>query len=175
MKRSQISPLPVYFERYILLADDVTVHEALEVSLDEIVVLDLESYRVIGDQVYAPGKWTLKDIWQHLMDTERVFAYRATAFARGQFEVTGFEQDEYVELAKASRRTWQSIHAEAIALRQSTIHFYHSLDDEMLNRVGKSFAGTYSVRDLGFFIAGHQRWHELIIRERYYPLIGLQE
>ena len=170
MTRSQPHPPPAYFDRYILKCDDVDVHTALRISLDELEHAPLEDWERIGDRVYAPGKWTIKDILQHVIDTERVFSYRATAFARGQAEVNGYDEDAYAHAALAHRRTIADLHEEAIALRRSTMLLFRSFDATRMERTGQGFKGPYTVHDIGFILAGHQRWHFDIIEERYLPL-----
>ncbi|MBL7984769.1 MAG: DinB family protein, partial [Flavobacteriales bacterium] len=114
--------------------------------------------------------WTIKDILQHLIDTERVFSYRATSFARGEAEVKGYDEEHFGREARATRRTLADLHAEALAVRRSTMHQFRSFDEAMLSRVGQGFKGPYSVHGIGFIVAGHQRWHLRIINERYRPL-----
>lgn len=93
MKKSAIKKMPEYFDRYINLTDDVTYLEALEISMKELTELPLEKWKALGEKVYAPGKWTARDILQHLIDTERVFSYRMTAFARGdQQQMLSFDE-----------------------------------------------------------------------------------
>jgi DinB superfamily len=168
--RSQLSPLPAYFDRYINRVDDVDVHTALIISLDELEHTPLHDWKRIGDRVYAKGKWTVKDVLQHVIDTERVFSYRATSFARGEAEVKGYDEDAYARQAEASRRSLNDLFDELISLRRSTMHQFRSFTTAMLQRQGQGFKGFYSVHDIGFILAGHQRWHFGIIEERYVPL-----
>lgn len=170
MKRSELNPMPEYFDRYINMADDTTVHEALATSLAEIKNAPIDQWKAVGDKVYAPGKWTVKDILQHLIDTERVFAYRALSFARGEQKVQPFDEDLYGANAKATGRALESLISEMITLRESTIQLYNSFDESMLKSTGVGFKGEYSVHAIGFIFAGHQRWHYKIMEERYYPL-----
>ncbi len=172
IKRSQLSPLPGYFDRYINVVDDVNVVRALEISLEEIDAAAIAKWKALGNQVYAPGKWTVNDIVQHIIDAERVFCYRAVSFARGEQKVMPFDEELWGKNAKASNRKLDDLLDELIATRKSTIHLYKSFTDEMLIRVGIGFKGEYSVHDLGFIIAGHQRWHLNVIKERYLPLLG---
>lgn len=143
------------------------VHTALRTGLDELEHAPVDDWERIGDRVYAPGKWTVKDILQHLIDTERVFSYRATSFARGEADVKGYEEDDYARMAQATQRTLSDLLEEAIALRRSTILQFRSFTPEMLQRRGQGFKGSYTVHDIGFILAGHQRWHFGIIQERY--------
>ena len=171
MKRSDIT-LPEYFDRYINLTDDVTVMESLHSSLAELQKAPMDIWKNIGDKVYAPGKWTIKDILQHLIDTERVFCYRALSFARGESEVKSYDEDAYARMAGASMRSLDDLMEEAIAQRKSTIHLYNSFTPEMLARIGMGFKGPYSVHAIGFIFGGHQRWHFRVIEERYVVLIS---
>lgn len=170
LTRSQLHPLPAYFDRYIEQCDDVDVRTALLIALDELEHAPLDEWEQIGDRVYAPGKWTIKDIYQHLIDTERVFSYRATSFARGEAEVKGYDEEHYGREARATQRTLTDLHEEALAVRRSTIHQFRSFDEAMLSRVGQGFKGPYSVHGIGFIVAGHQRWHFRIIEELYSAL-----
>jgi hypothetical protein len=172
MKRTDINPVPEYFDRYINLTDDVELKEALAISLDELNHLPIEAWEAIGDKVYAPGKWTIKDILQHLIDTERIFAYRALCFARGETtRMPAFDEEEYGRNANATQRTLEDLKDELKINRASFIALYNSFTGEMLLKTGLSFKGTYSVLAMGFIIAGHQRWHFNVIKERYSGLM----
>ncbi|MFZ1688136.1 MAG: DinB family protein [Flavobacteriales bacterium] len=172
MTRSQLHPLPAYFDRYINKTDDVDVATALETGLAELDLAPIGDWERIGDRVYMPGKWMVKDILQHLIDTERIFSYRATAFARGDANVPSYDEATYGHRAAAARRTLGDLHDELMALRRSTIHQFLSFTQEMLQCQGNGFKGPYAVHDIGFIIPGHQRWHFGIIKQRYLPLVG---
>ncbi len=173
MKRTDIKPMPDYFDRYINLVDDVELKEALAISLEELNHLPIETWKAIGDKVYAPGKWTIKDILQHMIDTERIFGYRALCFARGETaRMPSFDEEEYARNTNAINRTLEDLINELKLNRASFIALYNSFTDEMLLKTGLSFKGTYSVLAMGFIIAGHQRWHFNVITERY---LGLAE
>lgn len=171
MKRSQINPMPEYFDRYINMTDDVDVLTAIKTSLTELKNLPVEKWKQLGNKVYAPGKWTAKDILQHLIDTERVFSYRAIAFARGDNKVMPFDEDLFAKNAKANNRTIESLVDEAVILRTSFLHLYQSFDDTMLHAVGTGFKGDYTVGSIGFIIPGHQRWHFKVLEEKYFTLL----
>jgi hypothetical protein len=169
--RSQLSPLPQYFDRYINMVDDVDVIKGLETSLKELNDAPIKKWKAIGSKVYAPGKWTINDILQHVTDTERVFAYRALSFARGEKDVRPFDENLYGQNAEATNRRLEDILEELIAVRKTSILLYKSFNETMLNRKGVGFKGEYSVHDIGFIIAGHQRWHWRVIEEKYFPLL----
>jgi hypothetical protein len=82
MKRSDINPMPAFFDRYINLIADIELNVALQQSLEAAENFPMDKWKALGDRVYAPGKWTIKDMIQHITDTERIFAYRALRFAR---------------------------------------------------------------------------------------------
>ena len=168
---SQLQPLPQYFDKYMLLNNDVTVIEALQQSMAALQNAPIATWQLIGTKVYAPNKWTVNDILQHIIDTERVFAYRATAFARGEKIVQPFDENNYAVQANANSRTLQSLIDEAICLRQSTIHLYQSFTPAMLSCTGIGFKGEYSVHAIGYIIAGHQLWHTQVIENKYFSLV----
>lgn len=173
MKKSAIISMPDYFDRYINLTDDVDFIQALTIGLEELENIPLAQWKALGDRVYAPGKWTLKDILQHCIDTERIFNYRALAFARGDKQVMLlFEEDDYAKEANTTHRSLEEIIEEAIIVRKSSIALFSSFTEEQLQRTGSGMNGlSYSVLSLGFMIPGHQRWHFKVIDERYLSLI----
>lgn len=168
MKKTDINPMPEYFDRYIYLAEDVDIIKALQIGLEEIKNAPLEQWKAIGDKVYAEGKWTIKDILQHLIDTERIFSYRAMCIARGEtVKLPSFEETDYAKNANAVYRTLEELVNELRNVRVSFIDLYKSFTSDMLLKTGPSFNGTYSVLAIGFIMAGHPRWHFRIIEERY--------
>ncbi len=171
MTRSQIKPMPEYFDRYINMTNEVDLKTALTISLYELENAPIEKWNSLGNNTYAPNKWTVKDILQHLTDTERVFSYRALSFARGEKEVTPFDEENYGKLANATSRTLEDLIEEAILVRKSTIKLFDSFTREMSLKTGIGFKGEYSVLAIGFIIAGHQRWHVKVLEDKYYPLL----
>lgn len=168
MKRSDINPMPTYFDRYINQVDDIELSEALQQSLVELDGAPLEHWRAVGTKAVAPGQWTVNDTLQHLVDTERVFSYRALAFARGEQErLTSFDEAAYAASAAANQRDIANLIGELKAVRQAFIHLFASFTDEMLQRSGQGFKGEYSVLSIGFTMPGHQRHHFKILAERY--------
>lgn len=121
---------------------------------------------------YAPGKWTLKEMLLHQIDSERVFAYRAMRFARADGQnLPGFEQDDYVANSAANDRTVSSLLAEYDATRAATVALFESFTEEQLNRRGTANGGPATVRALLYMVPGHERHHLNIIRERYLPVL----
>jgi hypothetical protein len=167
MKRSDINPMPGYYDRYINLAPDVELSQAFNDSIRQLNELDRTALGRIADKSYAPGKWTIKDIIQHLTDGERIMTYRALMFARRDPTAPGFDQNLFAENASANRRTFDDLLDELISVRRATKALYDSFNDDMLRARGMSWEYEVSVLDLAFIILGHQIHHMNVIAERY--------
>ena len=119
---------------------------------------------------YAEGKWSIRELLGHLVDTERIFAYRALCLARGERQpLPGFDENAYVENAGFERRTLQSLLAEYLAVREATVLLFGSFDGAALVQTGVSNGNPVSVRALLHITAGHELHHAGILRERYLP------
>lgn len=117
---------------------------------------------------YAPGKWNIKEVLVHIIDTERIFAYRALRIARNdKTPLTGFEQDDYVPASNAGERDIESIMEEYAAVRMATLTLFRSLDMADYLKTGVANNHPVSVRALAYQIAGHEQHHFNIIKERY--------
>jgi len=117
---------------------------------------------------YAAGKWTIKEMWQHVLDVERVLSYRALRFARhDQTVLHGFDHDNYVLESRANQRPWGDILEEFVDVRRSTIRLFKSFAPEMVMRIGTAGRSVLTVRAVGFLILGHNMHHLNTIRERY--------
>lgn len=116
----------------------------------------------------APGEWTIKEILVHVMDAERIFAYRALRFARHDTtELPGWDQDAYAPFSGANARTIESILDELTAVRQASIALFSTFDDETMQRVGIANNHNLSVRSALYQIAGHELHHVNSIKENY--------
>lgn len=173
MKKSDINKMPPYFDRYIHLAEDVSIIESLQKSLTELEQAPMDKWKALGDKVYAKNKWTIKDILQHCLDTERVFVYRITAIARGdKQQMIPYDEEEFAKNTTANTRTVEDLLEELMLVRRGTISLFKSFNNKMLQELGNGFNGMqYSPLALGFMLAGHQRWHYNVIEERYFPLL----
>ena len=117
---------------------------------------------------YAPDKWTIKEILVHIIDDERIYAYRALRFARNdKTELPGFEQDDYTRYARANERKLQNIFEEYEIVRNSTIALFNGLDDAAFTRSGVANGNVMSVRAAAYHIAGHELHHLNIIKTKY--------
>ena len=146
--------------------------EVLRTTGQEVHVVFTNLSEAQAEKAYAPGKWTLKEMLLHQIDSERVFAYRAMRFARGDSQdLPGFDQDEYVNHSGANARTVASLLAEYDATRASTLALFNSFTEEQLDRRGSANGGPATVRALLFIVPGHELHHLNIIRERYLPVL----
>lgn len=159
---------PAYASVYIdRLPDDGRLLEHLAENLRATtrLILSLPEERLL--RPYAPGKWTVKETLVHVVDDERIYAYRALRFARGDTtELPGFEQDDYVPLSGANERPVEDIMAEYAAVREATIALFRGLPEAALLRSGVANGNEASVRALGYHIAGHELHHVGIIKAR---------
>jgi len=116
---------------------------------------------------YAEGKWTIKQVLGHMIDTERVFAFRALCFSREQATLPGFDQDIYVNNTDFNARAIQSLAAEFRATRESSLYLFGSFSEAQLNRAGVANDNLVSVKALVYITAGHELHHLKILKEKY--------
>jgi len=171
MKPSQLLPeeFASYYEAYInQVSDEYTLVEELEIAVHRLVKFVQNIPMDKFDYRYSEGKWTIKDIIQHLIDAERIFAYRALRFARNdKTELPGFDENNYVNESRANNRSIQDLLTELLVVRQATLALFKSFSEEQLLRKGLASNNPMSVRALGFVIIGHQNHHQKIFQERY--------
>lgn len=118
---------------------------------------------------YAEGKWTIKELLQHIIDAERIFAYRALCFARGEkTSLPSFDENEYAANSNAGERTWMSLVEEFLAVRKSTELLFRSFSEEALNKPGLANNNTTTAASLGFITLGHYYHHKKILKEKYF-------
>ena len=145
-----------------------TYVKELEISLHEFIRFVQNIPMDKFDYRYAEGKWTIKDIIQHVIDTERIFAYRALRFSRNdKTPLPSFEESDYADNTDSNKRSIQDLLTEFSAVRHSTLLFYKSLSEEQLKRIGTASNNPISVRALGFVMIGHQKHHQKVFEERY--------
>jgi uncharacterized damage-inducible protein DinB len=160
---------PEYAKMYIdLVPRDGLLLQQLHVNflLTREMILPLPEETLLHS--YAPGKWTIKEVLVHIIDDERIYAYRALSFARNENKpLPGFEQDEYAFYSEANNRTIQNIFEEYEAVRNATITLFNGMEETALMRSGIANNNKASVRALAYHIAGHELHHINIIREKY--------
>jgi hypothetical protein len=120
---------------------------------------------------YAPGKWTVKQMLGHIIDTERIFSYRALRLARNdKTPLPGFEQDDYVANGPVEHRAYDELFDEFRIVRQSSLALYRTLTPDAWMRRGTVSERSVTVRGLIFTTAGHELYHAKLVRERYLPV-----
>jgi hypothetical protein len=120
------------------------------------------------DFAYAPGKWTIKEVLQHIIDAERVFSYRALRFARKDpTPLHGFDENLFAKNAKVEKRNWNDLVDEFKSVRKATEWLYSSFDEEQLNASGTASNGSNYVLAFGYISIGHSLHHMKVIKERY--------
>ncbi|MBK7382132.1 MAG: DinB family protein [Flavobacteriales bacterium] len=166
--RPEAKEFAPYYKTYIDQCSGDDVFAALEGAERERSKIT----RLITDEralfSYGPGKWRLVDVLQHLIDCERVFAYRAMRIARGDgTPLPGFEENAYAEIASGTTRRLNDVVEEMGLLRRSTVALFKGLAPKDAIRIGTASGDPFSVRALGWAIAGHELHHVRIINERY--------
>lgn len=168
ISRPKADEYPAEFDLYIKLvpSDDLLSYFDLQkesiASLAATLTEDQLLYR------YAPNKWSIKDVFTHMIDCERIYCYRALCIARGEKQsLPGFEENEYASFADADKRSKEDIINDYKTVRSTTIELFKSFDDEMLSRIGIANDTKRSVRSIGYLAAGHELHHLEVIKERY--------
>lgn len=160
---------PAYADMYIqLLPGDGLLLQHLRENLAaaKTLVFSLPEEKLLCR--YAPGKWTIKETLVHIIDDERIYAYRAMCFARGeQKELPGFEQDDYAIASGANERDIINIMEEYEAVRNASITLFNGLPDDAFTKWGTANNNKATVRALAYHLAGHELHHLNIIRSKY--------
>ena len=168
MTRPQTTETAPYYYKYIDLVTSDEIVPAMETQLDEMVEFLQGISEEKSRHSYEPGKWTIREVLNHVNDGERVFLYRAFWFARGyQDALPSFDQDEAVVTAKANNTSWADLVEEFRNVRLSTISFFKTLPDEAWSRTGVASDNPFTVRSLAYIIAGHVAHHRNVLTERY--------
>lgn len=166
--RIDINQVPEFYRPYLRFLEDQSVIEHLQHSAKDFNYLLNTFSNEKAEYRYAEGKWSVKDLIQHVIDAERVFAYRAMRFSRNDnTELPGFEQDDYALHAASDSRDIKDLMSEFTSTRYSTISFFSSLDEVHLTRKGIASGVEFSVEILGYIISGHLLHHLEVIREKY--------
>lgn len=167
--RPELSRVPEYYHKYIA-----------QVAGDELLpILKKQGkafYRYLEGLPksrrhyrYGPDKWTVSEVIQHILDAERVFAYRALCIARGEQQpLPGFDENDYAAHANKNKRKWKDLLEEFRVVRRSTEILFASLSDDNLNSTGTASGGSVYVNGIGFILAGHLQHHWNMLKERYH-------
>jgi DinB superfamily len=157
-----------FYRSYINLVKEENVSKAIKKNTAQVKKLLKKVHTKKVDYAYAEKKWTIKEILQHLIDAERVFAYRAITFARKDATpLPSFDEKTWAENAKVKKRKWKDLVKEFKTVRKATEKLFRSFDDEQLLSKGTASGNTINVVALGFICAGHAAHHVKVIKERY--------
>lgn len=168
MPRPQLQDYPAALHSYISQTDLLSPTEELINQFDSTLEFLKQVPTAKYEFAYAPNKWTLKELLQHLIDCERIFCFRALSIARGEKQaLPGFEESDYVANSFANSRSWVDMCNEFSVVREGSILLFRSFSPEVLQRSGISNDNPINVNSLGFAIAGHTKHHMNVINERY--------
>lgn len=166
MNPPQIQDYPQWYKGYIELVEG-DVLNVLETQAEEFTSF-IKDNSDKADYAYAPGKWTIKEMLGHIIDTERIMVFRLTSFARSEkAALPGFDENDYVTNAHFKDRTLESLCEEFVLLRKSNMFLIKSLNEEELDGFGIANGNSISVKALVFILAGHVMHHKNVIIERY--------
>ena len=168
MKRPETTEYDPYYEKYVSRVTEPDLLELLERQPEELAALFRDATEDKGSFSYADGKWTIKEVLSHLIDGERMFAYRVLRISRGdETPIEGFEQDGYIANAHANQRPFAELLEEFALLRRANMIFFRNVRDDGWTRIGAASGVKVSVRALAYIMAGHVRHHVAILDERY--------
>jgi uncharacterized damage-inducible protein DinB len=165
INRPQPDEYPAFGAKYVSQVNTTNVLKLLEELKDSTYQLFSNISEDVAGQPYAPGKWTIKQMLGHMIDTERTFAYRALVFSRNDIELPGFDQDIYVNNNDFNSRTIKDLAEEFRAVRESNLFLFRSMTEEQLMRKGIASGNPTSVRGAIYMTAGHELHHRAIMKE----------
>ncbi|MBP6823178.1 MAG: DinB family protein [Acidobacteria bacterium] len=168
MTKPQETEYAAYYGKYVSLVPDGNIVDTLTTQLSE----TLAAWQAVpadkAEHRYAPGKWSTKEMMVHVIDTERVMAYRTLRIARGdKTPLPGFDQDVFMANTECSARSIADLADEFEAVRKSSLHLFRHLTDAAWQQVGTASDNPISARALAYIIAGHELYHQEILRDRY--------
>ena len=171
MKNLALNSSPEHYHQYINLVEDTDIKSLLENGGIEPYLETIDILDNLGDKVYQVGKWTVKEMLQHLIDVERLFMNRALRFLRTDpTPVPGFDHDKYVMVSRVDHLTVEELLEEYQILRLSTVLFFKHLSDEELSRSGTANGVSISLIAIAFILVGHPLHHFKVLEEKYFAL-----
>jgi uncharacterized damage-inducible protein DinB len=168
MANVDLSRVPEYYYKYINLVNENDLDQAFQKHQTDLIATLPEVPADKWDYSYAEGKWTIKEVVQHIIDGERIFCYRALCFARkDKTSLPGFDENTYAAASKANKRTKEYLIEELQTAQKSSAQLFHSFDEEQLNESGVANGKSVYVKGIGYIIVGHALHHKNILLERY--------
>lgn len=157
-----------FYQKYVELVPDENIVQLLAQAKAEVIGFLQNLPPDKWDYRYAEGKWSIREVMLHLMDSERIFTYRALRIARNdETPMAGFDQDAYVPNSNAVNRSWESIISEYAAVRESSIQLFGNFIPEMWQNTGLANNYSVSALALAYITYGHERHHLKVIQDRY--------
>lgn len=156
-----------YAARYVNLVGDGNILDILKQQQEE----SFATFSNINEEkamyAYDEGKWTIKQMLGHMVDTERIFAYRALVFSHEQITLPGFDQDVYMKQATFNSRPLEDIANEFKTVREASLYLFKWMTEQQSMQKGIASGSEFSPRAYAYMIAGHERYHLNILKERY--------
>lgn len=170
MAQPNFQKIPEFYHNYVKLVTEADLASAFKNYSKEIIAYLKNIPPEKWNHRYAEGKWSVKELVQHIIDAERIFCFRALTFARKDNKLLpGFDEDHYTAVSKADRRTPQSLIEELEAVQSSSAKLFESFDAEQLLAEGNANNRQFYVEAIGYITIGHCRHHKKILEERYFP------
>jgi len=168
MQKPNLEEHAPYFSLYIDKVPDIDIINALEMQADSFSKLLIGISEEKSRYRYSPGKWSIKELTGHILETERIMAYRALCISRNEkISLPSFDQDEYIRHTDYSKITMKGLLEEFDLLRKSNILMFKNFTEEMCLRIGIANQKPISVRALAYVIYGHVQHHMNILQEKY--------
>ena len=168
MPRPQATDFPHYFARYISRVESDSLSQAMATYAKPLAEFYTNLPEAKAGYRYAPGKWTLKELLQHIVDTERIMSYRLLRISRGDTTpLASFDEDSYAAASNANARNFDSIKEEFLTVRKSTDLLIASLSEEQLALEGVASNLPVKANAVGYIIFGHMLHHKAVLEEKY--------
>jgi uncharacterized damage-inducible protein DinB len=166
--RPDLSRVPAFYHNYISHVQEDDLLEAFNIETPVFIKFIESIPPGKYDYRYAEGKWAIKEVLQHVIDAERIFAYRALRFARKDSTfLPGFDENTFAENAKADKRDWNNLVEEFKVVRMASGYLFASFDNDQLEASGTANNSSVYVLGIGFLLIGHSLHHMRVIKERY--------
>lgn len=168
LARPEPSEFNPYYQKYVALVPDGDLVHVLAAQIESTLTLLRGFDDTQANHRYAPDKWSVKQVVEHMIDVERVMTYRAFRFSRGdETELPGFEENDYARAGRAAHLALADLASAFANMRRTTVDLFAALDETTGARRGTVNGAAVTVRALGYIIAGHERHHVGILKERY--------
>lgn len=168
MAKIDLKTIPEFYHKYVNLVEEESATDALAKNTENVHKFLQQLPDDKWNFRYAEGKWSIKELIQHIIDAERIFSYRALCIARGETQsLPGFDENTYADASNADRRSKEELTDEFNAVRKATEALFQSFNEEQLSKTGIANNNSITVNGIGFIVAGHVTHHLNILKERY--------